>query len=631
MIPRELNTWSNMKGDDKKTVRRKPPAGKESSADRWKLALESAGDGVWDWNVQTSKVYFSDRWKAMLGFEKHEIGDTLDEWEKRVHPDDRKEVFDAINRHLEGKTSIYISEHRVMCKDGSYKFVLDRGQIISRTPEGKPLRVVGTHTDLTRLKQTENLIRIQRDLGISLSSTSDLKRALNLVLEAALQIEGIDSGGVYIVNQKTGELSLMIHTGLSPQFIQSCSHYSPGTPQARLISQGKPIYDHYKAIREILNVQMEIESLHAAAIIPVLHDGKAVAVLNLASHTYDEIPAGSRNAIEDLATRVGYVIFRIQAETALRESEENLQALFDTVEDMLFILDSDGRILKTNPIAQQCLGYAMQELSKMHVLDIHPPERRQEAANIIAEMLSGKLTACPIPVMTKAGVHIPVETKVTRGKWSGRDVLFGLSRDITERKRFDEILKKNSEHLEELVQERTESLIKMNKQLQHENIIRERVESTLRSREVELENGRHELEEMNAALKILLKQVREDKDAGETNIIANIKGAVYPYLNRLKASGLNDKQKALVSVIDSNLKSIASSFIKDLSSRYLSLTPVEIQVATLVKDGLTSKEIAELLNISLNTVNTHRYYIRKKTGLKNKKVNLRTFIKSKNT
>ena len=115
----------------------------------WRAVLESTQTGVWDWNAKTDKVYFSSAWKAMLGYAEDEIGDCLEEWSSRIHPDDKEAVFADLERHFSGKTALYENTHRMRCKDGGYKWILDRGKVFSVDAEGKPLRVIGTHTDVT--------------------------------------------------------------------------------------------------------------------------------------------------------------------------------------------------------------------------------------------------------------------------------------------------------------------------------------------------------------------------------------------------------------------------------------------------------------------------------------------------
>ena len=140
----------------------------KKSEERWQFALEGSRDGVWDWNAQTNEVFFSCQWKAMLGYEEHEIGNTLDEWDKRVHPDDKEQCYLALNRHLSGEAPFYENEHRVLCKDGTYKWILDRGKIRERTEDGKPLRVIGTHSDMTERKRLEEeRIEMQHKLHLA--------------------------------------------------------------------------------------------------------------------------------------------------------------------------------------------------------------------------------------------------------------------------------------------------------------------------------------------------------------------------------------------------------------------------------------------------------------------------------
>lgn len=122
----------------------------------WKLALESAGDGVWDWNLATGEEYLSASMLAMYGFSEDELPRIADALDGRTHPDDRVQMLRDRQDHFEGRTPIYRNEHRVQCKDGSWKWVLTRGMVISRDADGRPTRMVGTHTDITDLKEADN-------------------------------------------------------------------------------------------------------------------------------------------------------------------------------------------------------------------------------------------------------------------------------------------------------------------------------------------------------------------------------------------------------------------------------------------------------------------------------------------
>jgi len=99
----------------------------------------------------------------MLGYNEDEIENNFEEWDKRVHPDDKATVYDELNKHLEGKTPLYLNEHRVLCKDGTYKWILDRGKVITRDDDGKPLRIIGTHTDITEHKKVMQDLHTYRE------------------------------------------------------------------------------------------------------------------------------------------------------------------------------------------------------------------------------------------------------------------------------------------------------------------------------------------------------------------------------------------------------------------------------------------------------------------------------------
>ena len=142
---------------------------------RWKFAVEGTGDGVWDVNVQTNEANYSKRWSEMLGYEQNEILPSRDEWRALIHPDDKARVLAAGSAYMDGATDVYIVEYRIKCKNGTYKWMLSRGMVVSRTDDGKVLRMIGTQIDITERKtQEEKLLLAQSALAESRDRYLDL-------------------------------------------------------------------------------------------------------------------------------------------------------------------------------------------------------------------------------------------------------------------------------------------------------------------------------------------------------------------------------------------------------------------------------------------------------------------------
>jgi DNA-binding CsgD family transcriptional regulator len=148
----------------------------------------------------------------------------------------------------------------------------------------------------------------------------------------------------------------------------------------------------------------------------------------------------------------------------------------------------------------------------------------------------------------------------------------------------------------------------------------------LKKRETELQIKSRSLEELNTALRVLLREREEDRVELEQKVLANVKSLVLPYLEKVRQARLDTKTLAYLDILESNLVDIVSPFSRRLSSKYLQLTPKEIQIANFVKEGKTSKEIAEILNVSKSAVDIHRFRLREKLGLNKRKANLRSHL-----
>ncbi|MFH1702771.1 MAG: PAS domain S-box protein [Nitrospirota bacterium] len=323
-------------------------------------------------------------------------------------------------------------------------------------------------------------------------------------------------------------------------------------------------------------------------------------------------------------------LVEIRQKTNETEISTIYKAIFDNATDGILLADIENKKFYIgNKMIRQTLGYSLEEMKNMGVMDIHPEEDLLYVIEQFEKQSKREIgLAQDIPVKKKDGSIFYVDINSFLITLSGKTYLVGIFRDTTERKRAEEELRKAHDELGIRVKERTAELVTMTEQLKQEINERKKTEEALRERERELETKTHNLEESNIALKVLLKRREEDKTELEEKILLNVKELVIPYLEKLKKNILDEKQKIYVSILESNLNDITSSFSHRLSSKYMNFTPTEIQIANLLRQGKTSKEIAELTNSSPKTVAFHRENIRRKLGLKNKKTNLKSYLLS---
>ena len=166
----------------------------------------------------------------------------------------------------------------------------------------------------------------QRDLAVALGAAGDLAEALGLVMEAALELPGVDSGGVYLVDPRTAELALTVHAGLSPGFAAQVSRFPPEARQTRLLMAGASRFlDGDGLLRELGTTSEAIDGIRALAVVPIRHEGVVVAAFNLASHTRDGFTRQESTLIETLAAVVGGAIVRLRVEAELRDEVARLR------------------------------------------------------------------------------------------------------------------------------------------------------------------------------------------------------------------------------------------------------------------------------------------------------------------
>lgn len=324
------------------------------------------------------------------------------------------------------------------------------------------------------------------------------------------------------------------------------------------------------------------------------------------------------------------ITLRKKAEEELKSSREFLFSLINSLDDPFFVKDDKGYWVLVNQKACEFLGRPEKEIIGKNDRDLFSKKRALLLEKRDAIVLNENRTISDEDLVRWKGqdIYISIKKSAYTDSRTGRKYVTGIIRDVTNYKRLEQDLRNSQQDLERKIEERTAELLLSNKNLKQEINVRKQTESVLRSREKELENGRHELEELNTTLMVLLKKMDESKSDIEEHVVSNIRNFILPSLQKLKESELTDTQTGYLSTIEMQLKDISTTFSNDFSSRHFGLTPTENQVASLIRDGKSSKEIAEILRVSLNTVLTHRHNIRKKTGLRKSKVNLKSFIRS---
>jgi DNA-binding CsgD family transcriptional regulator len=200
--------------------------------------------------------------------------------------------------------------------------------------------------------------------------------------------------------------------------------------------------------------------------------------------------------------------------------------------------------------------------------------------------------------------------------------------DITERKHFLTALQQSHDRLESRVTERTASLEKSNRRLRAEIQNRKKAERALKQKTEELQAQSEDLSEMNAALRVLLQQREADRIELEKKVLSNINELVRPQLNRLAGKKLDSRATALVRVIESNLADVVSPLAHRLNLELVRLSPAETQVANLIRQGKSTKDIAGLMGVATSTIDFHRTNIRRKLNLANRGINLKTYLSS---
>ncbi|MCP4716744.1 MAG: PAS domain S-box protein, partial [Deltaproteobacteria bacterium] len=554
-------------------------------------AFDILEEGAFIINAQGAFLKINIGFTALLGYDKGDITKISFSDIKHTPADEQ----DTVKRRIVRTFEFYYLERcekksmqmQLVHKDGSFVSLMLRASI-NRDEQGKmksaigiirPLHAGRTASDCndsdpeaSRVWELEqNYLNLLDNSGDAIFIT-DFSGRLQTVNRAALRLlerkDEKELAGSFLLEIGPIEGTYACTTGETVTFDE--------TYQQQQIDTSDQLFEHGRAVGIIYLFKNDQLVVPVEATLTILKD------LNGEQR-------GTIALCRDITDRMKY-------EMEVTRSRDFLDSIIATTGDGVYATDAAGYIVRVNQAFCDITGYSEPELVGMYAPNLQPddPYTTQDEYELMhAEDYFERFEAL---WKRKGGTLYPVEAKIRNlkdkaGMISG---IVGSIRDITERKQAEAALRKAHDELEHKVRERT-----------------------------------HDLKEANTALRVLLKGRDDDRTALEEKMFFNVNELVLPHIEKIKNTRLDERQKTYLGIVESNLNDIVSPFVTIFSNQQLKLTPTEIQVANLVKLGKTTKEIAEIANLSPRTIECHRESIRKKIGIKNRKVNLRTYLLTK--
>lgn len=302
------------------------------SNSRLEMAMSGSGLGVWDWSVDTNSVWFSNTWQTMLGYEPGEVEQHISTWQNGVHPDDWAMINATLSPHLEGLTPQYECEHRVRCKDGSWLWILDRGKVVNRAPDGRALRMVGTHDNIQQRKMGELYRAALLQLSRELTELDSVSRIIDRSLRAILDTLEVDFAG-YTEVFDDGAHPRMVRRWRDGRAASSQGEWLGARSYKELANRlfrGETVAvpDLWQeAFTDVSapDADLEGQDLRALLVVPILRHNKLVGTMFAASLTPNGWDDRRAEFLADLRDRTREAIARAKAGEANRQAQEELQ------------------------------------------------------------------------------------------------------------------------------------------------------------------------------------------------------------------------------------------------------------------------------------------------------------------
>lgn len=377
---------------------------------RLSLAMDATSTGMWDWHVQTGEVVFNEKWAEIAGYTLKELQPvTIQTWMNLCHPEDLESSNRKLEKYFAGETDCYDCEARIKHKNGSWRWIRDRGKVVEWDDQGRPLRMIGTHTDIHLQKKYE------QELKKHVRELNERNKELNCLFAISRMVEdpghclddiiqntiNILAASMQYPEYACGRIRIKDHDYLTENFTETSWKLSRD-----ILVNGYP-----EGCIEIFYMEPGPETREG----PFLREEK--------------------NLLDAVAERLGHIIGRIQTEEKLRRSEQKFKDIFNSTGDAIFIHDMEGNFLEVNEVACRRLGYSREELLRMTPMDLDTQEYRELAPERIQTIVQDGINVFESAHRRKDGTVIPVEINSRKIEYEGKLRILSTARDITERRK----------------------------------------------------------------------------------------------------------------------------------------------------------------------------------------------------
>jgi PAS domain S-box-containing protein len=379
--------------------------------ERLDLAQRGTMDGIWDWDLVTGQMYFSPRWKEMLGYRDDEIGDRFKEWETRLHPEDRDRALEAIRDYFGGKRATFELEHRLRHKDGSYRWILSRGVAVW-DENGKPKRMAGSHQDLTERRRAEQALR---------ESESKLRA---FITNVPAILFSIDRSGVITMAEGLGmDVLKFVEGGIVGHSVAELYGDMPGVMDSVKRALGG----------ESLVTTMQLQQLFFEVAYSPIHapDGTVTGVIGVAHD----------------------ITVRHKAEQALEISERRVRLIIENAYDAYVAMDREGMIVDWNPQAERVFGWSREEAMGRLLSETIIPQRMraQHMQGLVHYLHTGEGPVLnrriEMQALRRDGQEFPVEMTISTMRIEDNVIFSAFIHDISDRIRAKEELERTAAEL----------------------------------------------------------------------------------------------------------------------------------------------------------------------------------------